>query len=106
MEQLDDLLAGVDVTLSDEVLDRIDAIVPPGTDVGTLDQAYQPPAIEHPPRRRRPLPDTSPLPPRPSPARPGPPGPPGTRPRSRTTSKGLLVGRQAPPLSCKHVFGG
>lgn len=29
MEQPDDLLAGVDVNLSDEILDRIDAIVPP-----------------------------------------------------------------------------
>ena len=42
MEQLDDLLAGVDVTLTDDILDRIDEIVPPGTDVGTLDQAYRP----------------------------------------------------------------
>ena len=39
MEQLDDLLAGADVTLTDDILDRIDEIVPPGTDVGTLDQA-------------------------------------------------------------------
>ena len=39
MSHLDDLLAGVDVALSDDVLDRIDAIVPPGTDVGVLDQA-------------------------------------------------------------------
>src|SRR6202453_738158 len=37
MEQLDDLLAGVDVRLSDDILDRIDEIVPPGTDVGPLD---------------------------------------------------------------------
>jgi hypothetical protein len=29
MEHLDDLLAGMDVTLTDEVLDRIDEIVPP-----------------------------------------------------------------------------
>jgi hypothetical protein len=43
MEQFDDLLAGVDVVLSDDVLDRIDEIVPPGTDIGTLDQAYVPP---------------------------------------------------------------
>ncbi|MCU1482718.1 MAG: aldo/keto reductase [Subtercola sp.] len=55
MEQLDDLLAGVDTVLTDEVLDRIDAIVPPGTDVGTLDQAYVPPAIEQLSLRRRPL---------------------------------------------------
>jgi len=53
MEQLDDLLAGLDVTLSDELLDRIDEIVPPGTDVGPLDQAYQPPALQHPRLRRR-----------------------------------------------------
>ena len=52
---LDDLLAGLDVTLSDDVLDRIDEIVPPGTDVGALDQAYQPPALVEPSLRRRPL---------------------------------------------------
>ncbi len=55
MDHLDDLLAGLDVTLTDDVLDRIDEIVPPGTDVGTLDQAYQPPALVLPSLRRRPL---------------------------------------------------
>jgi len=55
MAHLDDLLAGLDVTLSDEILDRIDEIVPPGTDVGTLDQAYLPPAIEQKSLRRRPV---------------------------------------------------
>jgi len=55
MEQLDDLLAGVDTVLSDDVLDRIDEIVPPGTDIGTLDQAYVPPAIQKTQLRRRPL---------------------------------------------------
>ncbi len=55
MEHLDDLLAGVDVTLTDEILDRIDEIVPPGTDVGTPDQsAYLPPAVQRPALRRRP----------------------------------------------------
>jgi aryl-alcohol dehydrogenase-like predicted oxidoreductase len=54
MDQLDDLLAGADVTLTDEILDRIDEIVPPGTDVGTLDQAYLPPALLNPSLRRRP----------------------------------------------------
>ncbi|HEX4256371.1 MAG TPA: aldo/keto reductase, partial [Streptosporangiaceae bacterium] len=54
MDHLDDLLAGVKTTLSDEILDRIDAIVPPGTDVGTLDMAYNPPAIERVSLRRRP----------------------------------------------------
>jgi aryl-alcohol dehydrogenase-like predicted oxidoreductase len=55
MEHIDDLLAGVDVALTDEILDRIDEIVPPGTDVGTLDQAYRPPAIQHMDLRRRPV---------------------------------------------------
>jgi aryl-alcohol dehydrogenase-like predicted oxidoreductase len=54
-DQLDDLLAGLDVSLTDDVLDRIDEIVPPGTDVGSLDQAYQPPALQVPSLRRRPL---------------------------------------------------
>jgi aryl-alcohol dehydrogenase-like predicted oxidoreductase len=54
MEHLDDLLAGIDVALSDDILDRIDEIVPPGTDVGTLDQAYVPPALGQPSLRRRP----------------------------------------------------
>ena len=55
MEQLDDLLAGVDVTLTDDILDRIDEIVPPGTDVGAPDQsAYLPPALQRPGLRRRP----------------------------------------------------
>ncbi|MFJ1599916.1 aldo/keto reductase [Streptomyces sp. NPDC088261] len=57
MAHLDDLLAGLDVTLSDEILDRIDAIVPPGTDVGALDQAYVPPALETATLRRRTLAD-------------------------------------------------
>lgn len=55
MEHLDDLLAGLDVTLTDEVLDRIDEIVPPGTDIGRLDMTYDPPAIERAILRRRPL---------------------------------------------------
>jgi aryl-alcohol dehydrogenase-like predicted oxidoreductase len=58
-EQLDDLLAGVDVALTDDILDRIDEIVPPGTDVGTLDQTYLPPPLLDPNLRRRPLTDRS-----------------------------------------------
>jgi aryl-alcohol dehydrogenase-like predicted oxidoreductase len=57
MEQLDDLLSGVDLVLSDELLDQIDAIVPPGTDVGRLDMAYNPPAIRDAGLRRRPIHD-------------------------------------------------
>ncbi|GAB7050969.1 aldo/keto reductase [Catenuloplanes indicus] len=52
---LDDLIAGLGVTLTDDVLDRIDEIVPPGTDVGTLDQAFVPPALTVPDLRRRPV---------------------------------------------------
>ncbi|GAA2864173.1 hypothetical protein GCM10020220_061790 [Nonomuraea rubra] len=54
MSHLDDLLAGLDVTLDDDLLDRIDEIVPPGTDVGALDQAYVPPALRSARLRRRP----------------------------------------------------
>jgi aryl-alcohol dehydrogenase-like predicted oxidoreductase len=60
MEQLDDLLASLEVSLSDDILDRIDEIVPPGTDVGTPDQsAYLPPALQRADLRRRPVTDRS-----------------------------------------------
>ncbi|GAA3239949.1 aldo/keto reductase [Dactylosporangium siamense] len=57
--QLDDLLGGLNVALDDDVLDRIDEIVPPGTDVGTLDQAYLPAPLLDPALRRRPATDRS-----------------------------------------------
>src|SRR5580698_7442770 len=50
MEQLDDLLAGTEVTLIDE-------IVPPGIDVSRLDMAYLPPALKDQALRRRPVGD-------------------------------------------------
>jgi hypothetical protein len=53
MEHLDDLLAGLDVTLTDEILDQIDQIDPPGTDIGRLDQAYLSPALKSSSLRRR-----------------------------------------------------
>ena len=59
MEQLDDLLAGADVTLDDEILDRIDEIAPPGTDAGPNDVAYTPPAISNASLRRRPVAERS-----------------------------------------------
>jgi aryl-alcohol dehydrogenase-like predicted oxidoreductase len=59
MEQLDDLLAGADVTLDDEVLDRIDEIAPPGTDAGPNDVAYTPPAVSTASLRRRPVAERS-----------------------------------------------
>ncbi|WP_327392184.1 aldo/keto reductase [Streptomyces sp. NBC_01186] len=55
MAHLDDLLAGLDIRLDDDLLDRIDEIVPPGTDIGTLDQNYTPPALQTTGLRRRPL---------------------------------------------------
>jgi aryl-alcohol dehydrogenase-like predicted oxidoreductase len=57
MEHLDDLLAGADITLDDEILDQIDEIVPPGTDVSALDMAYVPRAISSVGLRRRPAGD-------------------------------------------------
>jgi aryl-alcohol dehydrogenase-like predicted oxidoreductase len=54
MAHLDDLLAGAETTLDDEILDQIDQIVAPGTDVGVLDMAYAPPAISTVSLRRRP----------------------------------------------------
>jgi aryl-alcohol dehydrogenase-like predicted oxidoreductase len=58
MDQPDDLIAGIDVTLTDDVLDRIDEIVPPGTEVGAPDQsAYRPPSVDTPALRRRPGPE-------------------------------------------------
>ncbi|WP_249979196.1 aldo/keto reductase [Vreelandella olivaria] len=55
-EQLDHLLVGAEVQLSDELLDRIDQIVPPGIDVAPLERAaYIPPAIAQTTLRRRAL---------------------------------------------------
>lgn len=54
MQHLDDLLAGVEFRLSDEILDRIDQIVPPGIDVGLNEAAYNPPALLKAELRRRP----------------------------------------------------
>lgn len=57
MPQLEDLLAGAETMLSDEVLDQLDAIVPPGTDVSELDMAYRAPALTNATLRRRALTD-------------------------------------------------
>jgi aryl-alcohol dehydrogenase-like predicted oxidoreductase len=54
MEQLTDLLAGAGVTLDDEVLDRIDQIVPPGVTLNPADAGWQPPVLADPAARRRP----------------------------------------------------
>jgi aryl-alcohol dehydrogenase (NADP+) len=57
MEHFDDLLAASEVRLTDEILDQIDAIVPPGTDIGPLEANYNPPAILKAALRRRSMAD-------------------------------------------------
>ncbi|HEX4691995.1 MAG TPA: aldo/keto reductase [Solirubrobacteraceae bacterium] len=52
MEHLESQLKALDVTLSDDVLDRIDAIVPPGTNVNPADGGYSDPGLEPAARRR------------------------------------------------------
>jgi aryl-alcohol dehydrogenase-like predicted oxidoreductase len=52
-EQLADLLAGADVELGEDVLDRIDEIVPPGTDVNAGDIYFTWPALADKRLRRR-----------------------------------------------------
>ncbi len=52
MEQLESQLGAEQVSLSDEVLDRIDEIVPPGRNVNPADGGWQNPALEPAARRR------------------------------------------------------
>jgi aryl-alcohol dehydrogenase-like predicted oxidoreductase len=53
MEQLESQLAAADVTLDEAVLDRIDEIVPPGTNVNPNDTGWDAPWLTDAPRRRR-----------------------------------------------------
>ena len=53
MEQMLDLLPAVDVQLDKAVLDRIDELVPPGTNVNASDAGFVSPAIAQVWRRRR-----------------------------------------------------
>jgi aryl-alcohol dehydrogenase-like predicted oxidoreductase len=52
MEHLESQLAAADVELSDDVLDRIDEIVPPGTTINLADGGWVSPALQAPARRR------------------------------------------------------
>ncbi|HMD25377.1 MAG TPA: aldo/keto reductase, partial [Streptosporangiaceae bacterium] len=54
MDQLTDVLAGASVTLDDDVLDRIDQVVPPGVNVNLADAGWQPSVLVDPGARRRP----------------------------------------------------
>ncbi len=51
--QLDDLLGGLDVVLGSDVLDAIDDVVAPGTDLNPADVGWDPPALSTSARRRR-----------------------------------------------------
>jgi aryl-alcohol dehydrogenase-like predicted oxidoreductase len=53
MEQLDGQLGAVDVQLNDDVLNAIDAIVPPGTNLNRADEGWRPPHLDDPASRRR-----------------------------------------------------
>ncbi len=54
MEQLMTQLGAVDVSLAADVLDRIDEIVPPGTNFSYADAGYAPPMVADARQRRRP----------------------------------------------------
>ncbi|MBO4206766.1 aldo/keto reductase [Micromonospora echinofusca] len=53
LEHLTSYLGAVKVTLDDDLLDRIDAIVPPGVTLNPADAGYQPPSLTDPSVRRR-----------------------------------------------------
>jgi aryl-alcohol dehydrogenase-like predicted oxidoreductase len=53
MEQLESLLPAADVHLSTELLDRIDELVPPGTNLNASDGGWDPPSLTRADLRRR-----------------------------------------------------
>jgi len=53
MEQLESHLGAADVTLDRATLDRIDEIVPPGTNFNPVDAGWTPPAVANASLRRR-----------------------------------------------------
>ena len=53
MEQLVSQLPAADLDLSTDVLDAIDKLVPPGTDLNIGEGGYLPPELTDPARRRR-----------------------------------------------------
>jgi aryl-alcohol dehydrogenase-like predicted oxidoreductase len=56
MEQLESQLGAADLRLEASVLDRIDEIVPPGTNINPGDAGWIPPSLTDAPKRRRPRP--------------------------------------------------
>ncbi len=53
MEHLESQLGAADVVLTSDILDQIDEIVPPGTNLNPPDRGYEPPALTDPSLRRR-----------------------------------------------------
>ncbi|HXW44592.1 MAG TPA: aldo/keto reductase [Streptosporangiaceae bacterium] len=53
MEHLESQLGAADVRLPEDVLDKIDKIVPPGANLNPADRGYEPPALADPALRRR-----------------------------------------------------
>jgi aryl-alcohol dehydrogenase-like predicted oxidoreductase len=53
MEQLESQLGAADIVLTSDILDQIDEIVPPGTNLNPPDRGYEPPALTDPSLRRR-----------------------------------------------------
>jgi len=54
MEHFESQIGAADVKLTTDVLDRIDKIVPPGSNVTASDNGYAPPSILKAKLRRRP----------------------------------------------------
>ena len=100
MDHLESQLAAADVELADDVLDRIDEIVPPGINLNPADGGWVSPALQPAARRREPRP---PSPPR-SDQRPAVPGAVDDLMISevgiRTCRAGRVPGESAPPPSC------
>lgn len=53
LEQLESQLGAAELRLGADVLDAIDKIVPPGTNLSARDAGYEPPSVADPARRRR-----------------------------------------------------
>jgi hypothetical protein len=53
MEHLESQLGATEVELDDALLDRIDEIVPPGTNLSPADAGYVPAVLTQPAARRR-----------------------------------------------------
>jgi len=53
LDHLKSQIGAADVTLSAEILDKIDEIVPPGSTITRTDQGYLPPSVTNPFLRRR-----------------------------------------------------